>query len=64
MTVAAEQCGPCGPVAQPLFELCGPGPPTFGITSFCFCFALISPLIIDFFEDWPTHFQNSSAAAD
>ena len=26
---------------------------------FLFC---LSPLIIDFFQDWPTHFQNRSAA--
>ena len=38
-SVAAEPFGPCGPVAHPLFELCRPGPPTFGITFFCFCFA-------------------------
>ena len=30
---------PCGPVARPLFSLCGPGYPTFGIILFCFCFA-------------------------
>ena len=34
------------------------GPPTFGITFFCL---LKSPLIIDIFQDWPTHFQNRSA---
>ena len=28
---------------------------------FLFC---LSPLIVDFFQDWPTHFQNRSAAAD
>ena len=27
---------------------------------FLFC---LSPLIIDFFQDWPTHFQNRSASA-
>ena len=26
---------------------------------FLFC---LSPLIIDFYQDWPTHFQNRSAA--
>ena len=29
--------GPCGPVAHPLFQLCGPGPPTFCVP-FLFCF--------------------------
>ena len=35
-SVAAEPCGPCGPVAHTLFPLCGHGPPTFGITFFFF----------------------------
>ena len=34
--VAAEPCGPCGPVANPLFLLYGHGPHTFGITTFFF----------------------------
>ena len=28
---------------------------------FLFC---LSPLIINFFQDWPTHFQNRSATAE
>ena len=48
------------------------GPPTFLTvwawpTHFWHYFLLLlfclSPLIIDFFQDWPTHFQNRSAAA-
>ena len=33
-------------------------------TSLTFLLFCLSPLIIDFFQDWPTHFQNRSAAAD
>ena len=49
------------------------GPPTFWTvwawpTHFWHYFLLflfcLSPLIINFFQDWPTHFQNRSAAAE
>ena len=43
------------------------GPPTFWTVYFWHYFLLflfcLSPLIIDSFQDWPTHFQNRSAAA-
>ena len=41
-----------------LLTVCRAWPTHFLLFLFC-----LSPLIIDFFQDWPTHFQNRSAAA-
>ena len=43
------------------FFNCEPGPPTFGITFFCIVFLITTDLIIDFIQDWPTHFLSVAA---